>query len=117
MYLFGNDENGWCIKENGKFSYGIKKPAICFSYHPELGPIRATLLKFGEAERVKSYFEMTYKRYLNAGLELEAEELVYMEFDNCFDVNELNKCIENTGYVALLYERSMSNGVEPGTIA
>lgn len=112
MWLFEKNNKGEWLLVNGKESYVVKKPAICLSYHPELGPIKATLLKFGDAARIKAYFEKTHKLYQDAGLQQEADGLVYMDFEDSFDVNELNKCIEITGYVALLYERSISYGVQ-----
>jgi hypothetical protein len=115
MWLFAKNSEGKWLLADGKESYTINKPAICLSYHPDMDykvdsvGIRATLHKFGEAARVRAYFEKTHKLYMESGLEREANELVYMDFEDSFDVNELNKCIEITGYVALLYERSISN--------
>ena len=106
MWLFAKNNKGNWLLVNGKESYIVKKPAICFSYLPDLGPIRGTLLKFGDAIRIKAYFEKTHKLYIEVGLKDEADGLVYMDFEDSFDVNELNKCIEITGYVALFYERS-----------
>lgn len=73
--------SGWYMTNDGQYDYPITKPAICFSYHPEMGSIRATLLKFGEAVRVKAYFEKTHKIYMESGLEDEANELIYMDFE------------------------------------
>lgn len=114
MYLFGKEKSNWFITENGKYSYAINKPALCFSYHPDMGGIRGTLNKFGEAVRIEAYFDKTHRLYMESGLEMEADELVYMDFEDSFDVNELNKCIEITGYVALFYERSILNVLDKG---
>lgn len=112
MYLFGKDKKGWYIAHNGKYQYSIKKPAICLSYHPDRGPIRGTLLKFGSSGEVRTYFENTARKYADAGLTKEASELVYMDFEDTYDVKDLNKCIEVPGYVALLYERSVDDGMD-----
>lgn len=113
MWLFGKNNTGWVITDNvNMIAYPIEKPALCFSYHPDMGGIKGTLHKFGEAARIEAYFKRTHKLYVESGLEKEAEELIYMDFEESFDVEELNKCIEITGYVALLYERSVSDALD-----
>jgi len=104
MYLFGKDENGWHITEEGKFVYSIDKPALCLSYHPQL-EIRATLLKFGRHDLVEKYYHKLILLYNKEGFEEDFAELRYIEIPDDFDVEELNKCLTHTGYVAKVYEK------------
>jgi len=83
---------------------------MCFSYHPDLSPIEATLLKHGDPVLVKKWC-YNYKEKLEAAYETtksdeylkEINDLVLVEGQ--IPVEDLNKCIDITGYVAAFYEK------------
>jgi hypothetical protein len=93
-------------KKDGLYYFGDllmgEKVGICLDYRPEDRGIRGTLLKHGVPELVHRTFEK-----LKAACDASAhpnlsEDLMYIE--GPFDVDELNKSINNTGYIATFYE-------------
>ena len=80
--------------------------SIAFSYHPELS-IRGTLHKHGESSLVEAWAATARKAYLAAGFTKEASEIITI---NSVSESDIQRCIDRTGYVAILYE-SITKGV------
>jgi hypothetical protein len=103
MFLFGKDDKGWFIGQGGTPEWRVKRPSICLSYFPD-DPIKGTLLRFGDEDMVRRFFIKTQKLYEKNGLQEEVDALKCISFPPDFEVEELNKCIEITGYVGKVYE-------------
>ena len=111
-YRFFNNRYYLC-NGSGKTLWSGDKVAICLSYHPDLSPIRATLLKHGDPALVKKWW-YNYKEKLKVAYEAtkfdkylkEINDLVLVEGQ--IPVEDLNKCIDITGYVAVFYEKVLT---------
>jgi len=103
MILFDKDEYGYKLVDNdyNKIIMRIKEPCICFSYSTSLG---GCLHKFGDYDLVKDWYDTARKKYIDAEYPNEAEELKLLY--GSIPVEELNKCIEISGYIGKLYEKS-----------
>ena len=94
--------------ETGETVHLLDEVGICFSYEQDQErSIRGTLLKHGDSKMVKEYYEEAHRKFKEAGLRKMSEELRYIE--GKFDVEELNKIIEITGYVGKFYEDLIQN--------
>ena len=101
----------YCLyNEVGNIVWSGSEVAICLSYHPELEPIRATLLKHGDPNLVEKWY-YTYLSKLQDAYRIlrrpeylkEMKQLVMVR--GRIPVEELNKCISNLGYVARFVEK------------
>jgi len=102
MILFDKDEYGYKlvdIHDNKTIRY-IDEPCICFSYTKTLG---GCLHKFGDYKLVKEYYDSARQAYINIGFPQEAADLKIIH--GMLPIEELNKCIEISGYVGKLYEK------------
>jgi hypothetical protein len=93
-------------KEGSLYFFGTlligEKVGVCLDYHPVDKSIRGTLLKHGVPDLTHHYFEKLKAAY-EASNHLDlSEDLMYIE--GPFDVDELNKTMTHTGYIATFYE-------------
>ena len=72
--------------------------------------ISGTLHKHGEPENVKTWHANAVKRYMDAGFDDMASDLIVIE--GRFPLDELNKCISTSGYVARMYEKLLAGQLQ-----
>lgn len=77
--------------------------SVAFSYHPDLS-IKGTLHKYGHLDYIHSWADNTRRVYRESGFHEEANEIVVMDG---ISQEEIDNCINFTGYVAGLYERKI----------
>jgi hypothetical protein len=61
--------------------------------------------KMGKPDSVKRWVEETQQKYRDAGLEEDAKQLIVLESDK-WDVEDLNKILHITGYIAAFLKKS-----------
>ena len=116
-----------------------EKVAVALSYQPEL-EISGTLLKHGSPEKVEAWFRNTRTRFYSASNDLSIYNKINEAFSRLgkkssmsyeehkrfflseieslklvsgkFNVEELNKCIEITGYIGKFYESLIEKNAE-----
>lgn len=64
------------------------------------------LLKYGEADKIEAYYKEVRELYKLNGLEDMANDLIFVSSDK-WPVEEIDKFINNTGYIGLWYKREM----------
>lgn len=76
---------------DGEVINKVKNPGAVVDY--ELG----ILLKIGEYEDMKEYYEIMRNKYIVANFVSEANSLAYMNLPK--DQEEIDKIFQNTGYI------------------
>lgn len=94
-YVLYNDENVILRSD-----YGV---ALVYTYNEEI----SVLHKHGMKKHAQKWYNNAVNKYKNSGFEKEASELI-MVFGR-FPVDEVNKCINNSGYTKKFHEKIMNN--------
>lgn len=87
--------------ETKEVLYEGKEVSICFD--SEFG----TLLRHGSPELVHNYYDRTITSYNNSGLADIAAVITLIASDK-WNVDDLNKCIDITGYLCRMFPRRVS---------
>lgn len=99
-----NPDNGkteYHLIHNGETIGKYEKIAFFYTYDKDGGPIRGTLQKHGNPQLVLRDFQV-FKAF-NAKMNHKFGEVILVQ-DEDFDVEELNKMINTTGYVGIWHE-------------
>ena len=99
------DEGGTLMSFwDGKFRNGYRELAFVFD------ATSGTLHKWGETSQVSQWFDNAFKKYQEAGLLEMAGDLTLVskpaEGPEKWDVELINKFINNTGFIGLWYKTS-----------
>ena len=62
---------------------------------------RWILLSHGPEKNVKAKYDKMIKAYIEAGLDQEVEDMYLLNASD-FPLEDINKCIENSGYISTL---------------
>ena len=97
----------YCLCDTGFDEELIREEeiAICYSENSVLG---ATLLKHGDPDKVEAYYHLARQRYTDAGLKEEANALKMISSKD-WDLELLNNCIQNVGYLTVFLKRNNIN--------
>ena len=98
-----------CYKQNEKKEFILitrdkqlnigKTVCFAYSYFQDLnGNNYAVMLKHGEKQIIKKWLINASNQYRSHGLKKEASELFML--DTLTDLDEINKCVQNSGYIA-----------------
>lgn len=93
------DEGEFILSNNGIELSRSKNISIVFTANQDMW----TLLKHGKTELVEKWYDSIKKQYRELGVDDFANELILLT--GKFPVDELNKCIQITGYVKKMYKK------------
>lgn len=106
-YRFADGTYRFYLDEQETMTIPDARVAIAYAYHPDLD-IKGTLHKHGHPESVKAWYDKAVSAYRQAGFPEIAEQLFYAE--GPISVEQLNKCLNVTGYVGKLHEEIQARG-------
>lgn len=100
MYKYVYEDGEYLLKDGDETLYRSDEIAIAFSKDKEG---MWTLHKHGSKEHVQEWFDKITKIYRQAGHNDIADEMVMIS--GKFPIEEVNKCINTSGYVKIMYEK------------
>ena len=107
MRHFDKDGFGYKLVDDADgFVQYIDTPAVAFSY--DANEKTGVLHKYGELERLEVWAEGVRRTYTAAGLPDLAQEIIVLGAKT-FPVEYLNRCIDISGYVGVLYTQLLES--------
>lgn len=98
---------GQYVLHDGDGPIGQPRDEVMLCFDAESG----TLHKHGAPEAVSRWHQEAQKKYRNVGFHEMADQLVAIT--GRFPLEELNRCLSTSGYVARMYDRLKDGALAP----
>lgn len=86
----------WWVADHVVNSVPVKELSLVIDVESDT---EATLIKHGSKDAIQKYYTETVNKFKSAGYDEFADKLMMITLDNNFNLEEINKSIEITGYI------------------